>query len=69
MKILKKYNEAKNQHQELLKLIKKDNIKIEKTTENIYLMSKKNGIKPTARYFNISPASVRYHIEKYENNR
>ena len=46
----------------------KDN-PIEKTTENIYKMSEEKGVKPTARYFNISPKTVRYYREKYEKER
>ncbi len=56
----------KNYRKELTKLINKETSKIEKTTENIYNLSKEIGIKPTARYFNIEPSQVRYYIKKYE---
>ena len=39
---------------------------LEKTPENIYNMAKKIGVKPTARYFDIYPSTVRYHIKKFE---
>lgn len=39
--------------------------KLEKTPENIFLLAQKQGIKPTARYFNIEPSVVRYYIKKY----
>ena len=64
-----KYNKAKKQHQELLNLINKKEEKIEKTTENIYNMAKKNGIKATARYFNTYPSTIRYHIKKYNDSK
>lgn len=38
--------------------------KIPKTAENIFDMSNKIGIKPTARYFNIEPSQVRYYRKK-----
>lgn len=56
----------KNYRKELTKIINKKTSKIEKTTENIYNLSKEIGIKPTARYFNIEPSQVRYYIKKYE---
>ena len=40
--------------------------KLEKNPENITQMAEKIGIKPTARYFGISPASVRYNIKKHQ---
>ena len=40
-----------------------DDQKIEKTIENISSMAKEIGIKPTARYFDISPAIVRNYIK------
>ena len=61
------YDKAKSQYEELLKIIKEEEIKLEPTTDNIYQMAIKNGIKPTARYFNITPATVRYHVKKYNN--
>lgn len=39
---------------------------IPKTMENIVKMIEEKGVKPTARYFNISPKTVRYYREKYE---
>lgn len=38
--------------------------RIEKTKENIIKMAKEIGIKPTARYFNISPITVRNYLNK-----
>jgi hypothetical protein len=38
--------------------------KIEKTPENIVMMAKEQGVKPTARYFEIQPSQVRYYIKK-----
>lgn len=38
--------------------------KLEKTPENIIMMAKEQGIKPTARYFEIQPSQVRYYIKK-----
>ena len=40
--------------------------KLEKTPENIYMLAKRDGVKPTARYFNMVPSSVRYYIKKFE---
>lgn len=37
---------------------------LEKTPENIVYLSNKIGVKPTARYFNILPSSVRYYKKK-----
>ena len=34
----------------------------------IIKMAKERGIKPTARYYNTYPATIRRIIEKYENN-
>lgn len=39
--------------------------KLEKTPENIVMLAKEQGIKPTARYFNIQPSQIRYYIKKY----
>lgn len=39
---------------------------LEKTPENIVYLSNKIGVKPTARYFNISPSTVRYYKKKIE---
>ena len=64
-----KLEEAKKQRELLFKIIKNEDVKLDKTTENIYNMAKKMGVKPTARYFNIDPSSVRYHIKKYENSK
>lgn len=52
--------------QNLYKFINQEEKRIEKTSKNIAKMAKEIGIKPTARYFNISPASVRYNINKQE---
>ena len=55
----------KKYRQDLTKaLFETDNI--EKTPQNIYDMAKKSGIKPTARFFNIQPSTVRYYIKKLE---
>ena len=50
----------------LTKILKEDVPKKDKTQKNIYDMSKEVGIKPTARYFNITPSQVRYYIKKHE---
>ena len=42
----------------LTNLIKQDEVKIEKTTENIYNVYMKSGLKSTARYFNIQNSQV-----------
>lgn len=39
---------------------------LEKTPENIVYLSNKIGVKPTARYFNILPSTVRYYKKKIE---
>lgn len=39
---------------------------LEKTPENIVYLSNKIGVKPTARYFNIFPSTVRYYKKKIE---
>lgn len=39
---------------------------IPKNMENIVKMAEEKGVKPTSRYFNISPKTVRYYREKYE---
>lgn len=58
----------KKYREELTKEIM-ENINIEKTPENIYEMAKKIGIKPTARYFDIYPSTVRYYVQKIESQR
>ena len=61
-------NYQKKYRQALSKCLKeeKEKEKEEKTPENIYKMAKESGIKPTARYFGISPSQVRYYIKKIE---
>ena len=54
--------------EELTKEIK-EKTNIEKTPKNVYEMAKKIGIKPTARYFDIYPSTVRYYIKKIESPR
>ena len=56
----------RNYRLELTKLLKEQGEKEEKTPQNIYDMAKEVGVKPTARYFNISPSQVRYYRNKYE---
>ena len=56
----------KNYRKNLYKEINKQNEKLEKTADNIAKLAKEIGVKPTARYFNMSPASVRYNIKKSE---
>ncbi|MBE6138219.1 MAG: hypothetical protein E7173_00550 [Firmicutes bacterium] len=61
------YDFWKNYRESLTKLLEESDIvenKYEKSAENIVAMAKETGIKPTARYFNITPASVRYYIKK-----
>lgn len=52
----------------LTSIIKKTDLEIEKTTENIYNMYIKSGLKSTARYFNIQNSQVLYHVKKYKEN-
>ena len=52
----KKYGKPKKEEEEIL----------EKTPENIVYLSNKIGVKPTARYFNIFPSTVRYYKKKIE---
>ena len=49
-------------------IIKEPDLEIEKTTENIYNMYIKSGLKSTARYFNIQNSQVLYHVKKYKEN-
>jgi len=60
------YDFWKNYRENLTKLLEstEEESKCEKTAENIVNMARKVGVKPTARYFNITPASVRYYIKK-----
>ena len=57
----------KNYRKCLFAIITKKEEKLDKTPENISKLAQKIGVKPTARYFNISPASVRYNINKVNN--
>lgn len=57
----------KNYRKSLYAFVNKKEEKLDKTPENITKMAEDIGIKPTARYFNISPASVRYNINKQKN--
>ena len=59
----KDYDFWKNYRRNLTESLGEDK-KIEKTVENIAQMAKEIGIKPTARYFDISPASVRNYMKK-----
>lgn len=63
----KDYEFWKNYRITLTKIIKEqeNEIKLEKTPENIIMLAQKQGVKPTARYFNIQPSQVRYYIKKY----
>lgn len=56
----------KNYRQALYKEIKVQETakNIPKNAKNIVEMADKIGIKATARYFNINPSSVRYHIKR-----
>jgi len=58
----------KEYRKNLYVLINKKEEKLEKTPENVIKMANEIGIKPTARYFNISPASVRYNLNKSKCN-
>lgn len=42
-------------------------IKLEQTPENIVKLAKEQGVKPTARYFDIQPSQVRYYVKKTKN--
>ena len=57
----------KKYRENLTNILKKDDVKLEKNPDNIIKMSKEVGIKPTARYFNITPSQVRYFLKKYDN--
>lgn len=50
---------------EIIKMSEKEE-KLDKNPENIIMLAKKQGIKPTARYFNIEPSQVRYYLKKYD---
>ena len=52
----------------LTSVIKEPDLEIEKTTENIYNMYIKSGLKSTARYFNIQNSQVLYHVKIYKEN-
>ena len=58
------YDFWKNYRKELTSAINNNEEKLEKNSQNIVLMAKKIGIKPTARYFNISPTTVRNYMKK-----
>ena len=64
----KDYDFWKNYRQSLYKIIKEQESeeRLPKTPKNIIEMAEKNGIKATARYFNIDPSSVRYYIKKFK---
>ena len=64
----KDYEFWKNYRRSLYKIIKEQENaeRIPKTSKNIIEMAEKNGIKATARYFNIDPSSVRYYIKKFK---
>ena len=59
----------KNFRNEITKALKEPGVKLPKNAKNIYKLSQKIGIKPTARYFNIEPSQVRYYIKKYKNEK
>lgn len=63
----KGYEFWKNYREKLTEQLlgEQDNV-IEKNPQNIVKMAHEIGVKPTARYFNIDPSSVRYYIKKYE---
>ena len=57
----------KNYRELLWKKIKEEELNpVEKTEENIINLAQQIGIKATARYFNITPSTVRYYINKEE---
>ena len=60
------YNKWKQFRIYLTDLINEEEEKIEKTTENIYKMYIKSGLKSTARYFNIQNSQVLYYVKKYK---
>lgn len=65
----KDYEYWKNYRIKLTNMLKEDEHKLEKTKENIIKKAKEIGIKPTARYFNITPSQVRYFIKKYDDDK
>ena len=62
----KDYNFWKNYRLALYKVIKEQEKEeqVPKTPENVIKMSETIGVKAAARYFNISPSSVRYYRNK-----
>lgn len=61
-----KYDFWKKYRQELIKELNNQPC-IEKTAESIVSLAKEIGIKPTARYFQVDPNTVRYYIKKTTN--
>ena len=53
-----------NYRKKLTCAINSNEEKLEKNSHNIVKLAKEIGIKPTARYFNISPATVRSYMKK-----
>ncbi len=64
----KDYEFWKNYRLTLTEIIKKaeQDDKLDKNPKNIIMLAKNQGVKPTARYFNIAPSQVRYYIKKYD---
>ena len=58
------YDYWKNYRKNLTSLIKDSNKVLEKTPYNIVKLAKEIGVKPTSRYFNIAPATVRSYLKK-----
>lgn len=62
------YEFWKDYRESLTAELNKQETELEKNPENITKKAKEIGIKPTARYFDMSPASVRYYVRKYEDS-
>ena len=60
------YNYWKKIREDLNKILKDEGKKMEMTPKTVYELSNKIGIKASARYFNVSPSTIRYYIEKYK---
>ena len=60
------YQYWKKIREDLTNLLKENIESIEMTPKNVYELYKKIGVKATARYFNVSPSTIKYYLEKYK---